>query len=90
VTVKEIASELNWTDPVVYKYAKRAAKTGIVEYEPRTRARNVKGIIAREDESGTGFLPSPRLVLENNSTIGSEVRFVDPFTGTWATIERSR
>jgi hypothetical protein len=87
-TIKEIARELNWKDPVVYKYVKSASKTGVVEIEPGTREKNVKRITARVEESDR-FLPSPRVVLENNVAIGREAKFVEPFTGVWETIKRS-
>jgi hypothetical protein len=87
-TIREIANELNWKDPVVYKYVKSAAKSGFLEYERGTREKNVKRVMARPEESGR-FLPTPSLVLKNNPGIGREVKFVDPFTGYWETIRRA-
>ena len=86
-TLSEVATELNWNYPVVWKYVKAASKSGVVEFEPGTREKNVKRIIAREDDSGR-FLPSPRAVLENNAAIGQAIKFVDPLSGAWQTIKR--
>jgi len=87
-TIQEIANELNWKDPVVYKYVKSAARRGFVEYEPGTREKNLKRVVARAEESGR-FLPAPRLVLKDNPSIGREIKFVDPFTGSWETMRRA-
>jgi len=84
-TIREIASDLGWSEPVVYKYVKSATRTGLVEYEEGTRERNVKRILACEHESGR-FLPSPRRVMRDNPEIGSELSFIDPFTGARQTI----
>ena len=86
-TIREIAGELNWKEPVVYKYVKSAVKNGLLEKEEGTREKNVKRFIASEEDSGR-FLPSPRLVLQKNPEIGDKVHYVNPFTGIRKTLER--
>jgi energy-coupling factor transporter ATP-binding protein EcfA2 len=88
VTTKEIAGELEWREPVVYKYVTSAVRSGLLRHEEGTREKNVKPIIACREDSGR-FLPGPRSVLRNNPEIGSPVKYVDPFTGTWKTLEVS-
>ena len=87
VTTREIATELNWKQPVVYKYVKCGARNGLLHYEEGTREKNVKLIIARQEDSGR-FLPNPRSVLQKNPEIGSEVHYVNPFTGVRKTLKR--
>ena len=79
-SIQEIASELGWKDSLVYKHAKNAVQRRVLEYEPGTREKNEKRLLAREDGS-EGFLPKPALVLKENPDIGKEVEYVDPFTG---------
>lgn len=88
VTIVEIANELDWKKPLVYKFVKSGTKNGLLEYEDGTREKNVKRIIARQEDSGR-FLPSPRLVLRNNPEVGDEVTYVNPFTGVSKTLERA-
>ena len=80
VTAREIAGKLNWKDALVYKYLKPAVRNRLLEYEPGTREKNMKLLWANTDVTN-GFLPSPKSVFQNNPEIGSEVRYVDPFTG---------
>ncbi len=87
VTVGELARELGWEKAVVYKFVKRSLRRKLLEYEPGTRERNVKRIRAREGLAGR-FLPSPKNVLERNPKIGKEVKYVDPFSGTWKQVKR--
>jgi energy-coupling factor transporter ATP-binding protein EcfA2 len=80
VTTKEIATELKWKEPVVYKHLKSAQQKGLIDFEPGTRESNRKLVRASEQLS-VRFLPSPRQVLRSNPEIGEEVSFIDPFTG---------
>jgi hypothetical protein len=79
-TVKELVEELGWDQAVVYKYAKKAEKRNLVEYEPGTHPRNQKrllpGLVVRQ-----GFLPDPNLILQNCPELGDEVSYIDPLTG---------
>jgi hypothetical protein len=81
-TVREIAAELNWKESLAYKYAKTAEKGRVVQYESETRNKNEKRLWAKEDVT-EGFLPKPGLVLKENPDIGTEVKFVNPFSGDW-------
>jgi hypothetical protein len=85
-TVHEVAKELKWKEPVVYKHVKPAVKHNLIEYESGTRERNEKRLLARKEASG--FLPHPRLVLKRNPEIGRKAKYVDPFTGKWRKVER--
>ena len=87
VTVREIANELNWKERVVYKRAKAAKESGLIEYEKRTRERNVKRIRAR-DEFRERFLPNPIDVLHHNPQIGRKLKYIDPFTGERKVVRR--
>jgi len=78
VTIRQIAKKLKWKEKVVYKRAKAAAKSGLIEYEKETRERNLKLIRVRGDLEN-GFLPNPVDVLRHNPQIGERVRYVDPF-----------
>jgi hypothetical protein len=89
VTVREVAHELGWKNSLVYKHVKAAVRQRLVKYESGTRERNVKRVLPRDDAMG-GFLPSPRLVLKNNPEIDNNVRYVDPFTGTWKKVGKRR
>jgi hypothetical protein len=42
-TVREIACELNWQDPVVYKYLRSAVRNGLLNYEEGTREKMLSG-----------------------------------------------
>ena len=86
VTVHEIAKELNWKEPVVYKHIKPALNHKQIEYESGTREKNEKRLLACNQASG--FLPHPRLVLKRNPEIGRKVKYVDPFTGKWRKAKR--
>jgi hypothetical protein len=78
-TVQEVADVLGWKESLVYKRVKGGVQRRVLEYEPGTRERNVKGLLARLDT--TGFLPKPAVVLRENPGIGKNVEYVDPFTG---------
>lgn len=80
VTVNEISTQLGWKSSLVYKHVKRAVKHRLIEYETGAREKNVKLLRANMDFSD-GFLPTPASVFRSNPKIGSEVRYVDPFTG---------
>jgi hypothetical protein len=86
VTTHEIAKELNWKKALVHKHKKVAVKQKLIEYEPGTREKNVKRLIAHDE--AVGFLPHPRLVLKRNPEIGRKVKYVDPFTGKWKKVKR--
>ncbi len=88
-TVKEIAEKLNWKESLAYKYVPRAVSKGLVRYEPGpTKEANIKRVLAIDD--GTeGFLPSPVSVLRNNSELGKQVDYIDPFTGEEMVITRA-
>jgi hypothetical protein len=87
VTVREIARELDWNEKVVYKRARAAEESGLIEYEKGTRERNVK-LIRAPNQMPSKFLPSPKIVFRRNPQIGKKVKYVDPFTGKWKTIKR--
>jgi hypothetical protein len=87
VTIHEVAEALSWKRPLVYKHVERAARHKLLNYEPRTREKNVKRLIARAD-SIDGFLPSPISVFKNNPEIGPEARYINPFTGAKKLIRR--
>jgi hypothetical protein len=72
----------------VYKHIKPALNHKLIEYESGTREKNEKRLLARKEAAG--FLPHPRLVLKRNPEIGQKVKYVDPFTGEWKKVERSR
>jgi hypothetical protein len=80
VTVNEISTQLGWKSSLVYKHVKRAVKHRLLEYEAGAREKNVKLLRANVDFND-GFLPTPASVFKSNPKIGSEVRYVDPFTG---------
>jgi hypothetical protein len=80
VTVNEISTQLGWKSSLVYKHVKRAVKHRLLEYEKGAREKNVKLLRANSDFKD-GFLPSPASVFKSNIKIGSEVKYVDPFTG---------
>ena len=88
VTIHEVAEELSWKDPLAYKHVKLAARRKLLNYEPGTREKNVKRLLARAD-SIDGFLPSPISVFKDNPEIGPEARYIDPFTGAKKLIRRS-
>jgi hypothetical protein len=79
-TVQEVAGELGWMESLVYKRVKGAVLRRVLEYEPGTRERNVKRLLARLDTT-EGFLPKPAVVLRANPEIGKDVEYVEPFTG---------
>jgi hypothetical protein len=87
VTVHEIANELGWKEPRVYKHLKAAARRKLVKYEKGTRERNLRPVIARKEDPER-FLPSPRSVMKRNPEIGMKVKYIDPFTGKWKKVER--
>ena len=78
VMIKDIRNELSWTDSMAYKFVRMAAEHGLVEYEPGTRERNVKRVLATDRAAGD-FLPSPRKVLEHFGE--SSVEHIDPLSG---------
>jgi hypothetical protein len=86
VTTREIAKELNWKESLVHKHKKFAVRQKLIEYESGTREKNVKRLVAHNEE--VGFLPHPRQVLKRNPEIGRKVKYVDPFTGKWKKVER--
>jgi hypothetical protein len=86
VTTREIAQELNWKESLVHKHKKVAVKQKLIEYEPGTREKNVKRVVARNE--AVSFLPHPRQVLKRNPEIGRKVKYVDPFTGEWKKVNR--
>ncbi len=79
-TASEIAGAMGWRDSLVYKYVPRAENLGLVKYEPGTREKNTKYIVAVEDETDR-FLPRPGVELRDNPTIGKDTEYIDPFTG---------
>jgi hypothetical protein len=87
VTAQEIARELDWERPTVYKHAETALALKLIRYEKGAREKNIKLIRAR-GETKKGFLPSPRKVLRNNKQIERKVKYVDPFTGTWKRVKK--
>jgi hypothetical protein len=87
VTAREIAKELKWKLPVVYKHLKTAAKNKLVSYEPGTREKNIKPVSAN-DGGAQRFLPSPKSVFKRHPNLGKKVKYVDPFTGKWKRIRR--
>ena len=87
VTGREIARELDWNEKVVYKRAKEAEQSRLIEYEKGTRERNVK-LISIASKVPSEFLPSPKIVFRHNPAIGKKVKYVDPFSGEWKTIKR--
>jgi hypothetical protein len=87
VTVNEISRQLGWKSSLVYKHVKRAVKHRLLEYEAGAREKNVKLLRANVDFSD-GFLPSPITTFRSNPKIGSEVRYIDPFTGERRLIRR--
>jgi hypothetical protein len=89
VTIKELRDRLGWNPSLTYKYANAAAKKNLVAYEPGTREKNVKRLLATE-ESPAKFLPSPEKILNNVSELGRAVDFVDPITGDEREWKRSR
>lgn len=88
-TVKEIAAALNWKESLVYKHAKSAERRRVVEYEAGAREKNEKRLWARDDVTD-GFLPKPALVLKENPDIGTEIKYVNPFTGEVETLSGAR
>lgn len=88
VSVKEVAGVLQWKEGLVYKYLKGASERGLLKYEGGTRERNEKRILANDDPNG--FLPPPGRVFRENPQIGKGARFVDPFSGEWRSLLRSR
>lgn len=83
----ETASELGWKRSLVYKYAPRAVRHRLIQYEPGTRASNLKRLVATL-ETSKGFLPHPRTILEHRLELGPEVRYVNPFSGKTHVIRR--
>jgi hypothetical protein len=86
VTSREVAKELNWKEPLVYKHIKKAVNAGLIKYEHGAHEKNVKRLLPRH--RAIGFLPHPRLVLKRNPEIHRKVKYVDPFTGEWKKVER--
>lgn len=87
VKIKELLKYLNWNHSMVYKHIKSAVRNRLVKYEPGTREKNEKRLLARA-ETTKGFLPTPTAVLQNNPNIGKKVKYVHPFTGKWKTVRR--
>jgi len=79
VTLKEIAHRLGWEINVVRRYSKKAIKQKLLDYEAVTLRRNEKRL--KVLSAPTGFLPSPKRVLQRNPEIGESIRYVNPFTG---------
>jgi energy-coupling factor transporter ATP-binding protein EcfA2 len=80
VTIRDIRDELSWTDGMVYKYVRLAAKHGLVKFEPGTRERNIKRLLPTDETVGD-FLPNPKRVLEHIGRGKGKTEYVDPLTG---------
>lgn len=87
VSVKELVHELGWDQALVYKYAKKAAKQNLVQYESGTRLHNQRrllpGLISRPS-----FLPDPNLIFRKCEEVGDEIRYIDPLNGREVVLRR--
>ena len=88
VTTKEIREELGWHDSMTYKFVREAMKHKLVQQESGTREKNVKRFLPVPDSYGT-FLPRPKKVLDNAEELGQSIKYLDPFTGKWETVNRN-
>lgn len=80
VTIKQVRDELSWTDGMVYKYVRSAAKHGLVKFEAGSREKNIKHLLPTDEAVGD-FLPSPERVLEYIGREKGKTEYVDPLTG---------
>jgi len=87
ITAKEVAEELGWKEPLVYKHLKKALRNHLVKYEGGTRERNLKPILPI-DQGVARFLPSPQSVLKHHPKLGHKVKYVDPLSGKWKVVRR--
>jgi energy-coupling factor transporter ATP-binding protein EcfA2 len=80
VTIRAVRDELSWTDGMVYKYVRLAAKHGLVKFEAGTHEKNIKRLLPTDEAVGD-FLPSPERVLEHIGRGKGKTAYVDPLTG---------
>jgi hypothetical protein len=80
VSTKEVAQTLGWSQAVVYKFAKKAEKQKLVQYESVSRIWNQKRLLPGLI-SHPSFLPKPEAILSKCGEIEDEVRYVHPLTG---------
>jgi predicted transcriptional regulator len=88
VTTKEIREELGWQESMTYKFVRKAVNHKLVQKESGTQEKNVKRFLPVPDSYGT-FLPSPKKVLDNAEELGQSIKYLDPFTGEWKTVNRN-
>ena len=88
VTTKEIRKELRWQKSMTYKFVREAVKHKLVQQESGTQEKNVKRFLPVPNSYGT-FLPSPKKVLDNAEELGQSIKYLDPFTGEWKTVNRN-
>jgi hypothetical protein len=89
VSVKEVAQSLGWSAAVVYKFAKKAEKQKLVQYESGSHLWNQKGLLPGL-VSRPNFLPDPQLILRKCKELGDEVQYVHPLTGKNVVRRRGR
>jgi hypothetical protein len=82
---KEIAEQLGWEMPLVYKWVDTAVDDKLIAREASTHEKNLKRLFP----VGTGekrFLPDPTRVLREGQDKVKTVRYFDPLTGKEETL----
>jgi hypothetical protein len=89
VPIDEIAKDLGWQQPKVYKYIHDAATHNLIRFDPGTKPKNRKlvlpGLLNAQD-----FVPSPSQVFNANEELGEMVSYVDPISGLTPRLTRKR